>query len=220
MSKKIAFFGATGTFGSRILTEALNRGYEVTAVVVGSAGELTVSHPNLTVTSGDVLNAKSVAEVAEGKDAVVSAVGGGYTDGKAHAAFVRNAAESLVEGLRLLGAGAPRFISIGGAGSLNTPDGKKVWDTPGLPELVTQVMRGQGDALDYLRTVSDVKWTHFSPAAQIEPGERTGNYRLGLDDLVIGEDGNSRISAEDYAVAFVDELDTPKHIQKRFTVGY
>ncbi|MFD3546478.1 NAD(P)-dependent oxidoreductase [Streptomyces sp. NPDC058655] len=219
MSKKIAFFGASGTFGSRILTEALNRGYQVTAVVVNTA-DLEVSHPNLTVTTGDVLDAKSVAKVAQGQDAVVSAVGGGYTDGKAHAAFVRNAAESLVEGLRLLGADAPRFISIGGAGSLNTPDGKKVWDTPGLPELVTQVMHGQGAALDYLRTVTDVKWTHFSPAAQIEPGERTGTYRLGLDDLVIGADGNSRISAEDYAVAFVDELDQAKHIQKRFTVGY
>ncbi|GLF98499.1 NAD(P)-dependent oxidoreductase [Streptomyces yaizuensis] len=219
MSKNIAFFGASGTFGSRILTEALNRGYQVTAAVVDSTG-LGVSHPNLTVTTGDVLDPQSVAKIAAGRDAVVSAVGGGYTDGKAHAAFVRKAAESLVTGLRLLGAGAPRFISIGGAGSLNTPDGRKVWDTEGLPELVTQVMHGQGEALDYLRTVTDVKWTHFSPAALIEPGERTGNYRLGLDDLVIGADGNSRISAEDYAVAFVDELDEPKHIQKRFTVGY
>lgn len=219
MSKKIAFFGASGTFGSRILTEALNRGYEVTAVALDPA-DLTVTHENLTITTGDILDPASVAKAAEGKYAVVSAVGGGYTDGNAHAAFVRKAAESLVEGMRQIGADAPRFISIGGAGSLNTPDGKKVWDTPGLPELVTQVMHGQGATLDYLRTVTDVKWTHFCPAAQIEPGERTGTYRLGLDDLVIGEDGNSRISAEDYAVAFVDELDEPKHIQKRFTVGY
>lgn len=219
MSKKIALFGASGTFGSRILTEALNRGHQVTAVVVDLA-DVSVAHPNLTVTTGDVLDPQSVAKAADGKDAVASAVGGGYTDGKAHAAFVRRAAEALVEGLRLLGDDAPRFISIGGAGSLNTPDGKKVWDTEGLPELVVQVMRGQGAALDYLRTVTDVKWTHFSPAAQIEPGERTGGYRLGLDDLVIGADGTSRISAEDYAVAFVDELDEPKHIQKRFTVGY
>ncbi|MDJ0464457.1 NAD(P)H-binding protein [Streptomyces sp. H27-C3] len=219
MSKKLAFFGASGTFGSRILTEALNRGHQVTAVVVDLA-DLSVTHPNLTITTGDVLDAHSVAKAAEGKDAVASAVGGGYTDGKAHAAFVRRAAEALVEGVRLLGDDAPRLISIGGAGSLNTPDGKKVWDTEGLPELVVQVMRGQGAALDYLRTVTDVKWTHFSPAAQIEPGERTGTYRLGLDDLVIGPDGNSRISAEDYAVAFVDEIDEPKHIRKRFTVGY
>ncbi|MFJ4875287.1 NAD(P)-dependent oxidoreductase [Streptomyces sp. NPDC088745] len=220
MSKKLAFFGATGTFGSRILTEALNRGYDVTAVVRPGASEPAVSHPNLKVTTGDVLDPASVAEAAKGAYAVVSAVGGGYTDGKAHAAFVRQAAQSLVEGLRTLGADAPRFVSVGGAGSLSTPDGKKVWDTPGLPELVTQVMHGQGEALDYLRTVTDVKWTHFSPAAQIEPGERTGAYRLGLDDLIIGADGNSRISAEDYAVAFVDELDEPKHVQKRFTVGY
>ncbi|WP_354640879.1 NAD(P)-dependent oxidoreductase [Kitasatospora camelliae] len=217
--RKIALFGATGTFGSRILNEALARGYEVTAVVHGDGDKLQ-AHPNLTVIEGNILDEKDVAAVAKGKDAVASAVGGGYTDGVAHAAFVRAAAESLVGGMRLLGDEAPRFISIGGAGSLNTPDGKKVWDTPGLPELVTQVMHGQGDTLDYLRTVTDVKWTHFSPAAMIEPGERTGNYRLGLDDLVIGEDGNSAISAEDYAVAFLDEIENPKHIQKRFTVGY
>ena len=218
MSKNIAFFGARGTFGSRILTEALDRGYQVTAVL--RSGDLDVSHPNLTVATGDVLDPASVAKVDLGKDAVVSAVGGGYQDGEAHAALVRGAAESLVEGLRQLGPDAPRFVSVGGAGSLNTPDGRKVWDTPGLPELVTQVMHGQGDALAYLSTVGDVKWTHFSPAAQIEPGERTGTFRLGLDDLLIGADGESRISAEDYAVAFVDELDQPEHVQQRFTVGY
>ncbi|WP_441250137.1 NAD(P)-dependent oxidoreductase [Kitasatospora sp. McL0602] len=216
---KIALFGATGTFGSRILKEALSRGHEVTAIVYGDADKLE-AHANLTISEGNILDEKSVAEIAGKVDTVASAVGGGYTDGVAHAKFVRAAAESLVGGLRLVGADAPRFISIGGAGSLRTPDGNRVWDTPGLPELVTQVMHGQGDAYEYLTTVTDVKWTHFAPAAQIEPGERTGSYRLGLDDLVIGEDGQSRISAEDYAVAFVDEIETPKHIQKRFTVGY
>ncbi|MER5642609.1 NAD(P)H-binding protein [Kitasatospora sp. NPDC002227] len=216
---KIALFGATGTFGSRILAEALSRGHEVTAVVHGDPGRLP-AHDNLTVAEGSVLDPNSVATAAKGVDAVASAVGGGYTDGAAHAKFVQDAAKSLVEGLRRLGDQAPRFISVGGAGSLNTPDGKKVWDTPGLPELVTTVMHGQGDTLAYLETVTDVRWTHFCPAALIEPGERTGSYRLGLDDLVIGEDGRSRISAEDYAVAFVDEIENAEHLKMRFTVGY
>lgn len=214
---KIAIFGATGTIGGRIMREALGRGHQVTAVVRDPA-KLTERPAGLTVTTGDVLDAASVAAVAQGQDVVVSAVGG--VGGPGHVATIRPAAESLVTGVRTLGAAAPRVISVGGAGSLRTPDGKQVWDQEGLPEFLLQIMHAHGDALDYFRTVRDVRWTNISPAAQIAPGERTGAYRTGLDDLVVGQDGDSRISAEDYAVAVVDEIEKPGHVGERFAVGY
>ncbi|MGE7439769.1 MULTISPECIES: NAD(P)-dependent oxidoreductase [Kitasatospora] len=214
---KIALFGATGTIGSRILDEALRRGHQVTAAVRDPA-KVTTSHPALTVTYGDVLDPESVAEVAKGQDVVVSAVGGG--DGPGHIATIRPAAESLVEGLRSLGGDAPRLIAVGGAGSLRKPDGTQVWDTEGLPIALLQIMHAHGDALDFYRTVSDVRWTNFSPAATIEPGERTGTYRTATDDLVVDEDGISRISIEDYALALLDEIEQPAHRGERFTAGY
>ncbi|MBC2877890.1 MULTISPECIES: NAD(P)-dependent oxidoreductase [Streptomyces] len=213
---KIALFGANGTIGSRVLREALDRGHQVTAVVRDPA-KLTERHANLTVTTGDVLDPQSVAAAAQGQDVVVSAVGGG--DGPGHVATIKPAAESLVAGLRTLGDAAPRLIAVGGAGSLRTPDGKQVWDAEGLPEFLLQIMHAHGDALDFYRTVTDVRWTNLSPAGLIEPGERTGAYRTGLDDLVVDENGKSRISVEDYAVALVDEIEKPRHIGERFTVA-
>lgn len=213
---KIALFGANGTIGSRVLREALDRGHQVTAVV-RDPSKVTVEHPALTVVTGDVLDPKSVAAAAQGQDVVVSAVGGG--DGPGHIATIKPAAESLVEGLRTLGDTAPRLITVGGAGSLRTPDGKQVWDTEGLPEFLLQIMHAHGDALDFYRTVSDVRWTNVSPAGTIEPGERTGTYRTGLDDLVVDENGKSRISTEDYAVALIDEIEKPQHVGERFTVA-
>lgn len=213
---KIALFGATGTIGSRVLREALDRGHHVTAVV-RDPKKLTEQHPNLTVTTGDVLDPASVTAVAEGQDVVVSAVGGG--DGPGHVATIAPAAKSLVAGLRPLGGQAPRLVTVGGAGSLRTPDGKQVWDAEGLPEFLLQIMHAHGDALDFYRSVDDVRWTNLSPAAQIAPGERTGTYRTALDDLIVDADGTSRISAEDYAVALVDEIEEANHIGERFTVG-
>ncbi|WP_327702947.1 NAD(P)H-binding protein [Streptomyces decoyicus] len=213
----IALFGANGTIGSRILHEALRRGHQVTAVVRDPA-KITTTHPDLTVTTGDVLDPASVAAVAKGQDVLVSAVGGG--DGPGHAATIGPAAESLVAGLRTLGGTAPRLISVGGAGSLRTPDGKQVWDAEGLPDFLLQIMHAHGDALDHFRSVSGVRWTSLSPAATIEPGERTGTYRTALDDLITDADGTSRIATEDYAVAVLDEIERPRHLGERFTVGY
>ncbi|GAA2743804.1 MULTISPECIES: NAD(P)-dependent oxidoreductase [Kitasatospora] len=213
----ITLYGATGTIGSRILREALDRGHEVVAVVRDPA-RLAETHPNLTVSAGDVLDPDSVADLAKGRDVVVSAVGGG--DGPGHQAVVRPSAEALVTGLRRLGADAPRLVSVGGAGSLRTPDGKQVWDSEGLPEFLLQIMHAHGDALDFYRGVDDVRWTNLSPAGLIEPGERTGAYRTALEDLVLDADGASRISTEDYAVALLDEIERPQHQGRRFTVGY
>jgi putative NADH-flavin reductase len=214
---KIALIGATGSIGQRILHEALNRGHQVTAVVRDPA-KLADKHDNLTVTTGDALSPASVAEFAQGQDVLISAVGGG--DGPGHTATILPAAQSLIEGLRTLGAAAPRLITVGGAGSLRTPDGSPVWDTPGLPDFLVEIMHAHGHALDFYRTVEDVEWTNVSPAKTIEPGERTGTYRTSPDDVVADGNGVSRITSEDYAVALLDEVEKPQFAKTRFTVGY
>ncbi|MFD5575060.1 NAD(P)-dependent oxidoreductase [Streptomyces cadmiisoli] len=214
---KIAVFGATGTIGTRIVDEALNRGHHVTAVV-RDPSKYTRSDPYLTVVTGDVLDPASVASIAHGQDVVVSAVGGG--DGPGHIATIKPSAESLIAGLRKAGDNPPLLIAVGGAGSLRTPTGDLVWDAQGLPEDLLQVMHAHGDALDLYRTVTDVPWTNCSPPATIEPGERTGTYRTDLDDLIMDDHGNSYISTEDYAVALLDEIENPQHTGERFTVGY
>lgn len=213
----IAVFGANGNIGSRVVREALDRGHQVVAVV-RDPGKFVASREAVTVISGDVLSPESVAAVSGNADVVVSAVGG--KNGPGHLATMRPAAESLVTGLRSLGAGAPSLVFVGGAGSLRRPDGSRVWDTEGLPDTILQIMHAHGDALDYLRGVKDVRWTNISPAATIEPGARTGTYRIGKDDLVVDENGESRISMEDYAVAVLDEIENPRHVRERFAVGH
>lgn len=100
------------------------------------------------------------------------------------------------------------------------PDGSQVWDSPDLPGFLLQIMHAHGDALDYLRTVTDVDWTNLSPAATIAPGERTGTYRTATDTLVVDDTGRSTISTEDYAVAVLDEIENPTYRRTRFTIGY
>jgi putative NADH-flavin reductase len=209
---RIAVIGANGSIGSAVVAEAAARGHELTAVVRDPdryRGEAAF------VERADVLDPADVARVAGGQDVLVSAVGGG--DGPGHLALIEPAARSLVEGLRALGDGAPRLVAVGGAGSLETAPGVRVWDTPGLPEPLLQIMHAHGAALDYYRTVSDIRWTVLSPSAEIGPGERTGRYRTGLEQLLTDSEGRSRISVPDYAVALVDEIEQPEHIGERFT---
>ncbi|KOU13697.1 NAD(P)-dependent oxidoreductase [Streptomyces sp. WM6368] len=216
---KIALFGATGTIGTRVLHEALRRGHEVTAVVRDPAKFPAPADGATTVVRGDVLDPASVAGAVAGHEVVVSAFGPGSGD---PAALV-TAARSLIGGVRSLGPGAPpRVVVVGGAGSLRTPGGPLVWDEAGVPAPVLALMHAHGDALDFLRTVpvEEVRWTCLSPAAQIAPGERTGTYRLGLDGLVVDEEGRSRISTEDFAVALVDEIERDAHAGRRFTVAH
>ncbi|MFF4420754.1 NAD(P)-dependent oxidoreductase [Streptomyces sp. NPDC001549] len=221
---KIALFGATGTVGSRVLREALRRGHEVTAVVrdpaslpdsVSGAGAGAIG-----LVRGDVLDPASVAAAVAGHDVVVSAFGPGRGD----PTTLVTAAKSLIGGVRSLGtdAPAPRVVVVGGAGSLRTPGGPLVLDESGVPAAVLAVMHAHGEALDFLRTVpvEQVRWTCLSPPAHIAPGERTGTYRLGLDGLVVDEEGRSRISTEDFAVALVDEIERDAHAGRRFTVAH
>ncbi|MBP2001614.1 putative NADH-flavin reductase [Paenibacillus shirakamiensis] len=210
---KIALFGATGMIGQRIMKEALKRGHEVTAILRDTTKLASHSHEHLQVVTGDILVPQSVAVTTTGKDVVISAFGPqfGAEDELAEAA------RSLVEGVKTSGAG--RLLIVGGAGSLEVEQGGLLMDSPGFPEEWRPLARAHAEAYEVF-SHSDVDWTYLSPAAIIEPGERTGFFRIGMNRLVTDEVDQSRISAEDYAVALLDEVDEGHFIRGRFTVAY
>jgi uncharacterized protein len=215
---KVVLYGATGMIGSRILKELLSRGHAVTAVV-RDPSKLKAQN-NLTIEKGDLLDADSIAKLAWGADVVVSSYGppsGAQGPDPAKVNQLPDAARALIAGARR--AGAPRIIMVGGAGSLEISPGLQIVDAPTFPEAYKPVALAHRDAYYVLRE-TDLNWTYFSPAMMIQPGERTGKFRLGKDALVSDDKGNSSISAEDYAVALVDEVEQGRHTKQRFTIGY
>ena len=214
---KIVLFGATGHVGQRIVREALSRGHEVVGVVRDPARS-QAPDPRVQLVRGDATDAASVAAVARGADAVVSAVSPrpGTTG---NAPSLSDVARALLAGLRE--AGVKRLLVVDGAGSLEVAPGVALLDTPGFPDAYKaeaeegreslQVYRAEGKGLD---------WTFLSPAVVTQPGERTGKYRTTIDQLLADEQGNSVISYEDYAVALLDELERPQHAGRRFGVAY
>ena len=209
---KIALFG-TGMIGSRIAAEALARGHQVTAVV-RTPGKLALRHAHLHEVSGNADDAGSIARIVAGHDAVISAVGVGVGE---QSGLLR-ASAALLQGVKQ--AGVKRLLIVGGAGSLEVAPGLHLVDAPGFPEAYKAPALAHREVLEQVRREHDLNWTYFSPAAMIAPGERTGQFRLGGDQLVSDAKGDSRISAEDYAVAMIDEVEQPRHIRKRFTAAY
>jgi putative NADH-flavin reductase len=216
---KIVLFGAGGVIGKRIVGEALRRGHQVTAVA-RDPSKLADADPRLQVVQGDALSAESVASAVRGADAVVSAVGPGHGPGAADLSMVLDSTRALIAGLKQ--AGVRRTVVVGGAGSLEVAPGLQLVDAPGFPEAWKGVALAHRDALAVWRgpEAAELEWTYLSPAALIEPGERTGSYRTGGDQLLADAQGNSRISAEDFAVALLDELEQPGHVRARFTAAY
>jgi putative NADH-flavin reductase len=211
---KIAVFGATGNIGSRVITEALNRGHDVTAIM-RHPEDYTLEQPHLKVARGDIFRTQDVEAAVFNHDAIVSAYN--FTKGAKPSTIVE-VAEPLISGLKQ--AGVKRLIIVGGAGSLEVAPGLQLVDSPGFPPEFKDAALAHRDALKVYQKEKELNWTYISPAAYIEPGERTGNFRRGKDKLITDEDGNSRISMEDFAVAIIDEIMNPQHIRQRFTVGY
>ena len=202
---KIALVGATGNIGKRILAELASRGASVTAIA--RKPEAVPASPLVTAKQGDAFDEAALAALLIGHDAVVSSL-----------PFVPGLARSVVEAVKR--SGVKRIVMVGGAGSLEVAPGKMLKDTLTLPDAVRAIIEEGTNALHLLRNERGLEWTFFSPAAEIGPGERTGKFRLGGDQLVSDANGKSRISYEDYAVALVDELETPRHARKRFTIAY
>jgi putative NADH-flavin reductase len=211
----IVLFGASGMIGSRILRELVARGHKVTAVVRDPSRVAT--GPGVTAVQGDLTDARRVASFLEGADAVISA----YSPASGHEQDLLQATEAVLAGAKQ--AGVTRVLIVGGAASLFVASGVTLLDSGHLPEQWKAIAQAHSELLAQIRNsdvAADLEWTYFSPAAFIQPGERTGKFRLGKDELVAGADGQSRISAEDYAIALVDELEKPQHVQQRFTIGY
>ncbi|KJF73989.1 putative NADH-flavin reductase [Agrobacterium tumefaciens] len=201
---KIALIGASGNAGSRILKELSDRGHKVTAIA--RSPEKIASLPNVVAKQGDVFDQAGLSELLKGHDAVISAV---------H--FTASDPVTLIEAVRA--SGVPRYLVVGGAGSLEIAPGQRVVDLPDFPAAYKAEATKGAEFLDRLRGEKQLDWTFLSPSAEFVPGERTGKFRLGKDGLLSNTEG-SRISFEDYAIALVDEIEKPQHSRQRFTVGY
>jgi len=212
----IVVFGGTGYAGSAITHEALSRGHQVVAV----ARDTTKLEPadGLTLAQGDAFDADFVAEVTKGADVVVVALHAVQSDGSE----LKDRFQHFVDAASSAGA---RLGIVGGAGSLLVADGgPALYDTPEFPDAFKYEAKSHGQVLDALRASdTDVDWFYVSPAAafgSFNPGERLGTYRTSDDLLLTDAEGNSEVSGADFAIAFVDEIETPAHHQARFAVAY
>ena len=212
---KIALIGATGFVGSAILKEALDRGHEVTAIV--RHPEKLTTHPKLRAEKGDVYHENEVARLVAGHDAVISAFNPGWTNPDIYDLQVKGT-KTIIAGVKK--AGIKRLLFVGGAGSLEVKPGVQSVDLPEFPKDWKQGALATREALNLLRQEPGLDWSFLSPSADLSPGQRTGKFRLGKDQLLKDANGQSRISTQDYAVAMLDEVEKPSHVRQRFTVGY
>ena len=215
--KQIVLIGASGFVGSAILNEALDRGHKVTAVV-RHPEKITAVSKNLVVKQGDVSLSDTVTEVSKSADAVISAYNPGWKN-PVIAEETTRVYRTILNGVRQ--AGVKRFLVVGGAGSLFISPGERLMDAGLMPESFLPAIRALAEVyLIDLMAEKSIDWVFFSPAGMLEPGVRTGKFRLGKDDLIVNETGESKISVRDYAVAMIDELEKPAHHRERFTIGY
>jgi len=215
---KIALIGATGFVGSAVLKEALSRRIQVTAIV--RHPEKLQAQNNLTIVKGDVMDTEKLSEILEGNDAVVSAYNPGWANPDIYNEFLKGS-QSIQEAVKK--SGVKRYIVNGGAGSLFVAPNVQLIDTPQFPAEWKPGALAAKDYLNILKNENDLDWTYLSPAIEMNQGtphERRGTYRTGLDNPVFDANNKSTISVEDLAVAIVDEVENPKYIRVRFTVGY
>ncbi len=212
---RITVFGAAGNVGSRVVAEALSRGHEVTAVVRDRA-RFNELHADANARAGDAGNVEDVAELSAGQDAVISAT----RPASGRESELVTTTKVLMDGLARTGV---RLLFVGGAARLTVPGsgGTALIDDPKfLPASSRVIAQACLDQFEACRAETRVDWAYLSPPAQMEPGERTGNYRLGTNELVLDAEGNSKISTEDLAVVLLDEAEQPKHHRVGFTAAY
>jgi putative NADH-flavin reductase len=218
VSMKIALIGATGFVGAAVLAELLGRGHQLTALA--RHPERIGSHPQLLARSLDASDSAAVAEAVRGHDAVVSAFNPGWDHPDLYAQFMRGSA-AIVHGVET--SGVRRLLVIGGAGSLFVAPGVQLVDTPEfagqVPPNVVPGARAARDALAAMRGNTALEWTFLSPPALLAPGDRSGAYRVGGEQLLMAGDHPAGISVADLAVAVADELERPQHVRARFTVA-
>lgn len=209
---KVALYGATGKAGSRILKELLGRGHQITAIV-RDPGKIPEPAPGVVVRQDDLSDPKKIATAVNGAEAVISAYAPPQENPDALVAVTQRQIDALSQGSQA------RLVVVGGAGGLNVAPGVTLVDSGYLPAAVLPIATAHTKALQVLRA-SAIDWTYFAPAAYFEPGTRTGQFRLGKDELIANAQQESRVSMEDYAIALVDELEVPRHRRQRFSIGY
>ncbi|WP_406230901.1 NAD(P)-dependent oxidoreductase [Nocardia sp. NBC_01009] len=210
---RITVFGAAGDVGSRVVAEALARGHEVVAVVRDPARAAAVPS-GAELRTGDASNPADVEMLGAAADVMITATR--PASGREHelpALTTVLLAGSARTGVRLL--------VVGGASTLTVPgtDGAMLHEIPDFPADLQPIAQACADQLAICRADADADWTYVSPPAELVPGQRTGAYRLGADELLAGAEGISTISMEDFAVALLDEAERPAHSRTRFTVA-
>jgi putative NADH-flavin reductase len=217
---KVALIGASGFVGSRILAEALQRGHQVTAIVRNP--EKIQPDKNLNTKKADVLNVEELSKLLAGHDVVISAFNPARGVAGAHVYDLHvQGHKSILAAAKK--SGVKRFLGVGGAASLKTPEGIELIDSPQFPAAYEQFkpgIRGTRELYYLLKQEPALDWVFIAPSVVIAPGERTGKFRVGRDHVLYNDKGESKISLEDYAVALVDEMERPQHHNERITIGY
>ena len=203
---RIVILGITGRVGSRLAAELLTRGHTVTGIARNVS--TLPSRPGLSLHSADATRAEALAPLLRGHDAVISTTR--FVGGSEAGVLIAAARQADV----------PRLLVVGGAGSLEVAPGVALVDTPEFPTAYKAEASAGRDFLRTLQKEKDLDWTFLSPSALFEPGARSAKFRLGGDQLLVDAHGKSWISMEDYAIALADELESPRHSRRRFTVGY
>lgn len=215
---KIALIGATGFVGTAVLAELLQRGHQVTALVRATS-KLNPS-AGMTTKIADAFDATAVASAVRGHDTVVSAFNPGWNETGLYDKFLQGS-DAITRGVGA--SGVKRLLVVGGAGSLFVAPGVQLVDTPNftdhVPANIIPGAKAARDALTALRSNTVLDWTFLSPPALLAPGERTGHYRVGGEDLLMDGDKPAGISVADLAVAIADEIERPQHVRARFTVA-
>lgn len=209
---KIAILGANGNVGSVLVDEALSRGYEVLALVKDKNNY--VAKEGVEVKEVDALNKDTLVNGFKDIKIAVSAFG-------PKAGFENDlvvATRNLIDAAK--SAKVDRFLMVGGAGSLLVSEGVILAESGVLPADWLPVVNAHVEALNVIKKETDLNWTVLRPSSLFGLGERTGEFRLGTDYLLVDSEGNSHVSFQDYAVALFDELDNSDFLKKAFTVGY
>lgn len=211
---KIAIIGASGYVGTALLNEAAKRGHQVSAFV--RHPEKITANANVTAVKADVLDTDGLATLLKGHDLVISAYNPGWQEADIRNIHIKGS-KSITEAVKK--AGIKRLIAVGGAGSLEI-NGAQLVDSPEFPAEYKEGALGARQALNDLKTENELDWSFVSPAILLVPGEATGTFRLGTDSPVFDDNGESKITIGDLAVAILDEAEQGKHIRQRFTAAY
>jgi len=210
----VFLLGASGMIGQRIADELTDRGHEVTGT--SRSGEIeAVGGERFDAAALDATDADAIESLASDHDAVVSALGPAED---ADLEILIEMAEAVVAGVRA--SSTNRLLWVGGAGSLYVAEDTQFVETEEFPDELVALAEAHIDAFEVVRTADDLEWSYLAPPAIIEPGDRTGEYRTAVGELVVDDEGDSYVTAEDYAVALADELESGEHVHTHLGVGY